>query len=369
MQALPSQFKPFRTGEFINPTGWIKLNTNENPYGMSQHAMEHLQSILRDSERLFSRYPDPHALELRETIASIYGVGRENVLVANGTSELIEWFARTFFSDDTPVGCVTPNYGFYESVASRRTQALKMIPLIPLHEWKLAENCRQLPTEFGFNSEEIADLDFLCLSRPNVPTGLTISRESLRKSASLVRRYVVVDEAYADFSGDSLLMERKSFPKLVLFKTLSKSHAMAGLRCAFVIAPPEVIAEMEKTQTPYNVNYLAQEAAQIALLDGEHLKKTVHQIIETRQDLEKFLEQMGWIFPHSLGNFVLFRPEKNGKFGEEVACDLLDYLRLCKILLRQFKIEPYNSYLRASIGRPEENEILCRELKKWQEQN
>lgn len=369
MQALPSHFKPFRTGEFIDPTGWIKLNTNENPYGMSPDALEHLQSILRDSKSLFSRYPDPHAVQLRETIAFIYGVGRENVLVANGTSELIEWFARTFFSEDTPVGCVIPNYGFYESVASRRTLALKMIPLIPLHEWKSAEDCRQLPTEFSFNSEEIANLDFLCLSRPNVPTGLTISRDSLHEAARIVRRYLVVDEAYADFSGDSLLKEWKSFPKVVLFKTLSKSHALAGLRCAFVLAPVEVIAQMEKTQTPYNVNYLAQEAAKIALLDDEHLRKTTQKIIETRQHLEKFLEQLGWIFPRSIGNFVLFRPEKNGTFGEEVARELLDYLRSRKILLRQFKIEPYNSYLRASIGRPEENEILCRELKKWQEKN
>ena len=230
-------------GEQPREMEYVKLNTNESPYPPCP-AVE--RAVSPAAVRRLNLYPDPAGLELRRALAARYGLSPENVLLGNGSDEILNFAFTAFASPEKGAACPDISYGFYPVFA-----ALHGLPLleVPLKE------------DFTLCPEDYYGLDrVIVFANPNAPTGLAIRPEQvenvLRHNPDSV---VVVDEAYVDFGAESCAKLVEKYDNLVVCMTFSKSRSMAGARLGFALAQPALIADLETIRcstNPYNINSL-----------------------------------------------------------------------------------------------------------------
>jgi histidinol-phosphate aminotransferase len=276
------KLKPYSPGKTVE--GMVKLASNENNYGPSPKVVEGLRG------RVGRVYMYPYRdLDVREALAGYVGVGVEGIVLGNGSDELIDLVVRAF---KPPVAGHYPT--FLEYPAYTRIYGEEYVS-VPLND------------DFSFNAEVFireagrANLLFLCT--PNNPTGTIIEREDIIKVVE-TGRIVVVDEAYYEFCGSTVVDLIPEYGNLIVLRTLAKAFGLAGLRVGYAVCNPDVAGVLGKVKPPFNVNCLAHEAVLLALGDLEYMHDTVERLKADRGMLVRELSKRFRVVP-SHTNFVL----------------------------------------------------------------
>ncbi len=327
------------------PEEIVKVDANENPYGLSPKAI----TAVADSVA-YNIYPDPESRKLREALAGFTAVAPPYLLAGAGADELIDLILRAILEvDDIVLNC-PPSFGMYPFSAEVNAGAVQNIARRP---------------DFSLDIEAItlaaknprAKILFLC--SPNNPSGNLISDDALRQVLELPL-LVVLDEAYIEFAGTDghikWVMEREN---LVVLRTFSKWAGLAGLRVGYGAFPLWLIEQLWKIKQPYNVNVAAQQAALASLADLEWLWANVERLKMERTRLLALLETISFLKPTpSAGNFILCRVE--GMEAKRLKARLAE----AGILVRYFDTPLLQNYIRISIGKPQDTDAVIAELQK-----
>ncbi len=332
---------PYVPGRQSAPgTRVIKLNTNENPYPPSPQALDALRQL--DADRL-RRYPHPLGDELREAVAEVLAVDPAWVLPGNGSDDLLTMLVRAVAGPGRPVVYPTPTYVLYRTLAEIQDAPVVEVPY---------DDSFALPVEHLVAAH--GALTFI--ANPNSPSGTATPTERLVALATALEGLLVIDEAYVAFADDDALTLVRRHPNVVILRTLSKSHALAGLRLGFAIAQPSVIAGLAKVKDSYNVSAVAARVGAAALRDVEHTRRVVERIKASRTRLAAALETMGCRVWPSQANFLLVRPPQGD--AERVSRELAAH----GILVRYFGETLLSDTLRITVGTDEEQTALLETL-------
>lgn len=334
------QMQGYVPGKQPDEAGYIKLNTNENPYPPSPRVLEAVREAANDDLRLYS---DPLALRLRETAARLYGCQADDVIAGNGSDDILAIICRTFVEDTDTVATVAPSYGMYGVLSDMLGATYREIPMGPDYT---------LPAALAE-----CDAKLMFIVNPNAPTGVLVPQQALRAFLERTRSIVVLDEAYADFAGASAIELLPEFPHLIVVRTFSKAYALAGMRLGLGFAHRELVAQMTKVKDPYNLDRLAIVAGCAALENQAWLRETTAKIIRTRTRLMQTLTAMGLHVPPSSTNFV-FPRLPDGRAAEIYAA-----LEQRRILVRYFRTPMTADFLRVTVGTDAEVDAFVQALR------
>ena len=358
IRPLVQRLHPYLPGEQPKVEGLIKLNTNENPYPPSPKVLAAIKAAV---DRRLRLYPNPTSEPLREKLAKFHGCKPENIIVGNGSDELLALAVRAFVE---PVGLAQnwvktrllgksyvqffhPSYSLYPVLANIHGARTNAVPLnLDFQMPSLRELRRGRQWDFQ------AALMFV--TTPNAPTGRGYSTAQLQQLCAAQRGVVVLDEAYADFAEENALSLALKFPHVLVARTFSKAYSLCFQRVGYCVGGHELIAALHKIRDSYNVNGLGQIAA-LATLDAlPFYRANFRWIIEARQLLSRALAEIGFeVFP-SQTNFILVRPPRFP------AAAWLQKLRERKILVRWFDDPMLRGCLRISIGTRADVEALVK---------
>ena len=318
--------------EEINDNDMVFLDANENPF-----------------ETGLNRYPDPHQRALKEVLSKIKNVPTENILVGNGSDEVLDLLFRAFCEPNVDnVITLPPTYGMYGVLANLNAIENKKIILND----DFQPNVNSILNRVNENTKMI----FLC--SPNNPTGNTFSEENVLKIITEFDGLVIIDEAYIEFSDKPTWLKRiNEFPNLVIVQTLSKAYGMAGLRLGLLFASTKIVSILEKIKPPYNVNIVSQNLAIEKLATSNYIKE-IEILKEEREKVMKELVRckiVTEIFP-SETNFILFRVD-NATFQYN------QFLENGIVVRNRSNDSLCRSCLRITIGTKEENEKVIELLK------
>jgi len=321
--------------------GHVKLDTNEHAYTLPPVVREAVLQALAAIE--INRYPDPTANALRHTLAQRFEVTPEMLLLGNGSDELIQMVLIACGGAGATVLTPSPTFSMYCLGAQMLDERPVEVPLT--REWAL-----DMPRMLDAITRERPRVIFL--ASPNNPTANYFDGEALRTLIEAAPRVIVIDEAYYDFCGRTLVPLLPSYPHLIILRTLSKV-GLAGLRVGILIANPPLVGEIDKVRLPYNLNVYSQVAARIVLEHWELMAAQFQEIISERQRLSERLAHLPGVtvFP-TQANFLLARFAAGGAMVWEA-------LGAQGILIRHFAGPPaLQDCLRITVGTPAENDLL-----------
>ena len=329
---------PYVPGEQPKDQKYIKLNTNESPFPPSEKAVE----LASAAAKRLQLYSDPECRELTTLAASLLDVAYENVLMTNGSDEILNFAFMAFCDKDHPAVFPNITYGFYSVFAE-----LNGVPY------------RQIPLKEDFTvdlNDYLGTNETVFLANPNAPTGIAIPAcEIERLVASNPNRVVVIDEAYVDFGGESCVPLTKKYDNLLVTQTFSKSRSMAGARLGFGVGCAELIQDLNTVKystNPYNVNAMTQAAGIGSLLCDEYFKQNCNTVIENREFLIRELTALGFFCTDSKANFVFAKhPNVEGQ-------TLYAKLRASGILVRHFQKPEIKDFNRITVGTRAEMQAL-----------
>lgn len=311
----------------------VFLDANENPF---QNGV--------------NRYPDPQQKSVKDLLAELKGVSTNNILLGNGSDEVLDLIFRAFCEPkEDNVIFLPPTYGMYG--------VLSELNNIETKEVLLSENFDIKVSETLAIANEKSKIIFLC--SPNNPSANAFSEEKIKAIVEGFDGLVVVDEAYIDFSSqESWLKNLNKYPNLIVTQTLSKAFGMAGIRLGTCYASEEIIEILNRIKPPYNVNELTQQRAKERLLAFDEVEKEIAVILEERGSLEKALTEIKFIskvYP-SDANFLLVKVDNaNKRYDELIALGIVIRNRTTQALCE--------NTLRLTVGTKEENEKLIKALK------
>lgn len=324
----------------------VKLDSNENPYGLPERILREIWN--RAGQAGLHRYPDFQARPLREALARRHGVDPGMVVVGNGSNEVLLLTLLAFARRCGRLVLPRPTYLVYGLTARNAGLPVVEVPLKADFSLDLA----------GMLAAADGTESIIILCRPNNPTGTVWDREHV---LGLVEagHWVICDEAYAEFSGETLMPMVASHPNLLIFRTLSKAFALAGQRVGYVVAAPEVIGMLDRFRQPYNVGLFSQIAAEAVLGHETWMEETARRIAADRDRLFQHLDGLDGVRPcPSRANFILFRVEAPRK-----AEGVWRGLRERGVSVRIFRGAPgLEDFLRVTIGTPFENETFLSSL-------
>ncbi|MBU2946378.1 histidinol-phosphate transaminase [Zobellia uliginosa] len=312
----------------------VFLDANENPY-----------------ENGVNRYPDPQQRGLKSVLAEQKDISADNILLGNGSDEVLDLIFRTFCEPKIDnIISLPPTYGMYKVLSGINT--------VENREVLLTENF-QPDVEAILNTvDEHSKLLFLC--SPNNPTGNIFREDIMVNLLNKFNGLVVIDEAYIDFAESESWVSRLSeFPNLVVTQTLSKAYGMAGIRLGICMASKEIIAALNKIKPPYNVNELTQQKALERVLDVQSVKSEVSSILNEREQLLKVLREVSFVekIYASDANFVLAKVDDANKRYSQVLAE--------GVVVRNRTTQPLcENTLRFTVGTPTENKKLIEVLNK-----
>ncbi len=334
---------PYTPGEQPQDKRYIKLNTNESPYPPSKKARELAEAEL---ERI-KLYPDPDCKRLTEELARTYGVSADEVIVTNGSDEVLNFAFMAFCDKDAPAVFPDITYGFYRVFAQLNSVPYREIPLLD---------------DFSIDTDAMKrDGGVLFIANPNAPTGIALSISKIEEILAKNRnRVVVVDEAYVDFGAESAVPLVHKYDNLLITMTFSKSRSMAGARLGFGIGNRELISDLVRIKystNPYNVNRMTAAAGVGALLDDAYFRDNCNKIKEAREWTSDALRALGFVLTPTRANFIFVKSDKIS--GEEL------YLALKErgVLVRHFTSERIKEYNRITVGSMAEMQILVDKIK------
>ncbi len=329
---------PYVPGEQPKVDGIIKLNTNENPYGPSKRVEE----IKYDMDNL-RKYPDPKIELLVDAIAEYHGLTSDKVFVGVGSDDVIAMAFMTYFNSDKPILFPDITYSFYDVWADMLHIPYERVPL---------------NSDFRIVKEDYIGRECggIIFPNPNAPTGILESvdfiEEIVKANPDVI---VIIDEAYIDFGGETVLPLIDKYDNLVITRTFSKSRSMAGLRIGYAMANPVLIKYLNDVKYSFNsytLNSLSIILGTESVKDDAYFKETVQKVINTREWFTEEAKKLGFRVLPSSSNFVFAEHEKLS--GNEI----FEYLKANKIYVRHFSSPRIDNFLRISIGTDEEMKAL-----------
>ena len=367
-------------GEQPKIKGLIKLNTNENPYGPAPEVLAALKAALDGRLRL---YPNPTAERLREKLARFHGCRPENIVVGNGSDEVLALATRAFVEPLTglthyalqrgsakdggrksgnnrpearkaasealrpsrySVQYFHPSYSLYPVLAAMHGARPKPVSLQPDFSWPAEDELRKQ----GWDAK--AALTFI--TTPHAPSGRGMKRAEIDELCRRHKGVLLLDEAYVAFAKEDALSLALKYPNVLVTRTFSKAYSLCSLRVGYAVGHPELIGALDKIRDSYNVNGLGQVAAEATLDALPYYRNNFQRIIRSRDQLATELSDLGFaVFP-SQANFLLARPPR---FSAEA---WLEKLRERRVLVRWFSGPEVRDYLRITIGSESELEQL-----------
>jgi histidinol-phosphate aminotransferase len=338
----------FKQSGYIAPevTGAIKMDANENPISLQEPLKKKLMEEMGRVD--LNRYPVAGAPELRNRFAQYYGVDKDMVMLGNGSDELIQTLCLTLKGKIKGVLVPVPTFSMYKIIAVNTGNKVVEIPL----DKNFDLDCDAIIGRMKANFPAL-----VFLSYPNSPTGNLFSRDKIEAIIKKTPGIVVVDEAYASFSGQTLLPLLKKYDNLVFLNTLSKL-GLASMRLGFLIGNRDIVAQLDKVRLPYNVNSLSQIAANFFLDYQDEFSRQVAEIIKRREELYLGLKEIAGIklYP-SQSNFIFFSCafDSNRIYNKLVAEG---------IIVKNLNISPLMpNCMRVTVGNRKENEAFLRALK------
>jgi len=323
--------------------GWIKLNTNENPYPPSPKVVAAITAELGRDGASLRKYPDAGSKEARRVAAELYGVDPSWVVMANGSDELLNNLIRAFADPGDEIGYVHPSYSYYATLAEIQGAKVRTFGLTD--DLRIADFSERYEGKIFF------------LTSPNAPLGFGFDNNYIAELAQRCAGILVVDEAYVDFTEASAMELVKHYENIVVTRTFSKSYSLAGMRLGLAVARPEVIVSLDKIRDHYHLDRLALAAATAALRDQAYLQSTVKKICATRDWFSGELRQLGYRINPSQTNYIFAEaPDHDGK-------KVYDALLKAKILMRYFSDPLLAHGVRISIGTNEEMEKVLAVLR------
>lgn len=325
----------------------IKLASNENPLGPSKKVL----AAIQQAAKTVQLYPDGGMFRVKKALAKYHGVRPSEIILGNGSNEIIELLVRGFVSPGDQVVSSDMTFLVYPLVTQTAggkyvQKAMKTFRYdLPALEKSVDKKTR-----------------IVFIANPNNPTGSYVTDAELDLFIESVPKDTIIclDEAYVDF------VEAKDFPKslkylkkenVIILRTFSKSYGLAGLRLGYGLANERLIGYLHKIRQPFNVNSLAQAAGEAALTDQAYLKQTQATVFKGRKFLQDQFKALGLYFVPSQANFVLVCVKKNSK-------DLFQKLLRRGVIVRDMTAYGLNEWIRVSVGTMAENQLFIRELKK-----
>lgn len=325
----------------------IKLNTNENPYPPSPRVAEAIQAELAGGGERLRLYSDPKATALRQAAAEAYGFAVEQVLHGNGSDELLAMLCRAFVGEGQVIAYAYPTYVLYETLA--HAQGARILAFDYDRDFNLP---RQL---FGCGAQ------LVFVASPNSPSGTVYSRAQLTELARSLRDGVLaVDEAYIPFADGNSLSLAQELGNVVVLRTFSKSHSLAGMRLGLLFGGQELVAQLWKVKDSYNLDRLAIAAGAAALRDPEWTAANIRKVRATRERLSKALAALGLGVLPSQSNFIFARMK-----DAATAAGAYRFLKERGILIRYFPARLLDDGVRISIGTDAEVDALLAALKEY----
>jgi histidinol-phosphate aminotransferase len=337
------ELTPYVPGEQPRLPDLVKLNTNENPYGPSPRVIEALKREADDALRL---YPDPNADLVKEAVAKHFEVMPNQVFVGNGSDEVLAHTFLALLKHSAPLLFPDITYSFYPVYCRLYDVPYETVPLTEDLQIRLEDYLRP-------NGGII-------FPNPNAPTGRAVPFQAvedvLRKNEQSV---MVIDEAYVDFGGESVVPLVNRYPNLLVIQTLSKSRSLAGLRVGFAMGHRDLVEALERVKNSFNsypLDRFAIAGAVAAIEDREYFERTRSAIIRTREKLVKDLRGLGFEVLPSAANFVFVRhPSRD-------ALELAKKLREKSIIVRHFRLPRIEQYLRITVGTDAQCALLVQAL-------
>ncbi len=337
-----AELEAYVPGEQPKDQQYVKLNTNENAFPPHQAVAK---AAAAESEKLHL-YPDPECLDLRVCLAEKLGLEPEELVLTNGSDEVLNFAFMAFCDEHIPALFPDITYGFYPVFARVDQVPFRQIPLQEDLTVRVQDYLHAAGTIF--------------LANPNAPTGIALSLDDIvRILETNPYNVVVVDEAYVDFGAESCLPLIREYDNLLVVQTFSKSRSLAGGRLGFGAANPEIIRDLNTIRystNPYNLDRLTLAAGIACLTHDDYNRRNCRIIIRTRETARKALTGLGFEVLPSSANFLFARHPAIP--GEEV------YRRLKEkgVLVRHFAGERIRDYNRISVGTEEQMEILVNKL-------
>jgi len=329
------------------PAG-VKVNQNENPYDLPEAVKRRVTE--KALARPWSRYPEFDPKELLERLAAFAGWRADGILAGNGSNELIEALLLVTVGPGTRVVIPEPTFTLYALLTRVLGGDAVRVGLGPELEY-LPDELRRIRRELA------APITIVC--SPNNPTGGLLPAEEVARLCAESDGLVVVDEAYHEFSGQSVVPLLARHPNLVVLRTFSKAMAMAGLRVGYLLASPEIVREVNKARLPYNLNFFSQAAALGALEEWDALRANVERIVAAREDLLYRLYRVPGVRPYpSKANFILF------ELAEADPKAVFESIYRRGVLVRDVSSYPrLPRCIRVSVGTEPENEAFLTALR------
>ena len=375
--ALPHVAKLHAYTPGIQPTGpgWVKLNTNECPYAPSPRVAEALRREIGDDGASLRLYPNPQSTPLRAALATLHGLREQNVVIGNGSDDILNLLIRAFCRAGSPdpaergvrpagsgdpalqasaAGFTLPSYSLYPVLVAIQDGRSEVIEF---------DRSMRLPLEKIAGSTARA----FFLTSPNAPTGVGFSNADIERALQSFRGLLVVDEAYAPFAKENAVPLLARYPNLVVVRTLSKAYALAGIRVGYALAHPDVIEVLDRVRDSYNVSRLSQAAALAALGDQAYYDGVIAKVKATRDRCVNAFLNRGWKTYDSQANFIFTEPKNSrGETGLEVAKSAYSFLYSRKVLVRHFPSHALTAlFLRISVGTDDEMLVLSKTFDAW----
>jgi len=340
--------KIFNQNGYIAPeeSGAIKLDSNENPFSIQEPLKRILLEKFLGID--FNRYPAAGSPALRERFARYYGVKKNMIMPGNGSDELIQILCMTFKGSIQGVLVPVPTFSMYKIIAVNTGNKVVEVPLDKRFDLDVETMTSKIKNNFPA---------LIFLSCPNSPTGNLFSRSKIEAIIKKTPGFVVIDEAYGAFCGQSLLPLLKKYDNVIFLKTLSKL-GMASIRLGFLLGNADVIVQLDKIRLPYNVNALSQTAAGFFLDHQKEFMKQIKEITQRREELYRELKKIKWIkvYP-SQANFIFFSCafDSNSIYNKLVAEG---------IVVKDLNLPPLlTNCIRVTVGTKKENEAFLKTLK------
>lgn len=337
---------PYTPGEQPDKAGAIKLNTNECPYPPAPGVKRKAAQLESDKMRLYPAFPEE--TELAAELARFYQIARDELFIGVGSDDVLSLAFMTFFQSGKPVFFPDITYSFYDVWADL---------------YKIPYETKALDADFSIRKEDYMQPNGgVIFPNPNAPTGVLMDVGQVEEIVAANRDVVViVDEAYIDFGGTSCLPLIHKYDNLLVVQTFSKSRAMAGMRIGYAMGDRRLIKylnDVKYSVNSYTLNYAALQLGAESVKDEAYFKESCRKIIKTRDNAEKRLAELGFVFTKSYGNFIFARHSR------VPAREIFRKLKENDIYVRWWDKKRIDNYLRITVGTDEQMEALYSALER-----
>jgi histidinol-phosphate aminotransferase len=323
----------------------VKLNQNESPYDVPEDLKEEIIEKFMNTD--WNRYPSRTAAPLVAAISEYTNFPKEGIVAANASNEILQGVFQAICNAGDPLVSISPGFAIYPYLSKIMDLALIEVPLLE---------------DFSFDVPSIIkkgkDAKMVVLALPNNPTGTTIPVEEIEEIAKKINGIFVVDEAYFEFSGQTAISLLDKYDNIIIIRTLSKAFGLAGVRLGYLLTNTEIAGAVQKAKLPFSIGIFGQIAGEILLKKNEYTKDVVKKIMDEKEKVFSELQKIPSIVPvPSFTNFILFKTKDvPGK-------ELFEEMYKRGVLLRYFSTPRLKDTLRATIGKPGENQIFLKTLK------